>query len=193
MLRQDRGSSIQLWIWKLGLISDLRTSELLPCSPSHTLAPPQHHTLLIWGGGAGIPGHPGTLLQVSQCISSHFYARPSKTSPLLQEAFLCQRCFFIQPSNPESPSLRAAARRVISLPASAPAPCLFSNCGIWDVPLLFTPGVTSIYSQPIRVQMGSSRLQTETWRVRVRTLAYPSSSHLPAFTISAVLLPAKAV
>lgn len=105
MLRQDRGSSTQLWIWKLGLISDLRTSELLPCSVSHTLAPPRHHTLLIWGGGAGIPGHPAHFSRFLNVFPHLPMLGPPRP-------------------HPECPSLCAAARQVITLPASASDPCL---------------------------------------------------------------------
>lgn len=164
-----RETSTLPWIWKLALISDLGTPENLPCSPvSHPRSPPASHV--------AAPGRWGrNPCQLPLCRCQMFLDTPAPLSRVLSVipagrsgTFLCQAPSSLRdlsplsgslplsgmpllpsPLSPRFPSLRAAALRALSLPAAASVSCLFPSWTIRDVPLLFTPGVTNLYSQSI--------------------------------------------
>lgn len=82
---------------------------------------------------------------------------PPRPHPPLGKASPASDASSCQPPKPRVPQPMCSSRTSREPPAAASLSRLFTNWRIRDVPLLLTPGVTDIYSQPVPVAAGKQR------------------------------------
>lgn len=138
-----------------------------------------------------VPGHPGIPLQAPQCLSSRQDRHLPLSGPFLP---LRSHLPFGKPSSvSDASSLQPCKTRVYvqqhdkwlasQLLLLSRASLSIGGLGMCHFCLL---QVLPIFTaSPYWWQLESSRLLTGSWRVRVWTVACPSTSHLSAFKISA--------